>query len=215
MIIALIKFIIIIAILALVVAFGLYFTEPTSEFHVKVKLYVGIQLDKINRWLEKQENSSDDADDANDSAQGSMPATDLPEYDNAECDEKFGADFDYLTLANSVSYGGDSPEVAYTNGFQTACSSAASSRKRWDEAQTTEDVDETDSTDDIMVGSTMTSTVSKSAQVFVDLIQGTCTDAEINRIATTYPETNNIDEYIKGVKDACESMTNRTLVDTA
>ena len=192
MIIALIKFIVILLILAAVVATGMYFTEPTSEFHAKVKIYIGLQLYQINKWLDEKEKEKDD--DAGES-QGDMPATQLPEYDNAECNDKFGADFEYLSLANSVSYGGDSPEVAYTNGFQAACKAAAQYRKQWNDAQTDE----------------ISSTVSENAQVYVDLIQGVCTNAEIERIATTYPEINNIDEYIRGVKDACKGMSGVTL----
>jgi len=194
MIIALIKFIVILLILAAVVATGMYFTEPTSEFHAKVKIYVGLQLYKINKWLDEKEKEKDD--DAGES-QGDMPATQLPEYDNAECNDKFGADFEYLSLANSVSYGGDSPEVAYTNGFQAACKAAAQYRKQWNDAQAVE--------------GEIASTVSENSQVYVDLIQGICTDAEVARVATTYPEINNIDEYIRGVKDACKSMTDITL----
>ena len=195
MIIALIKFIVILLILAAVVATGMYFTEPTSEFHAKVKIYIGLQLYQINKWLDEKEKEKDD-DDAGES-QGDMPATQLPEYDNAECNDKFGADFEYLSLANSVSYGGDSHEVAYTNGFQAACKAAAQHRKQWNDAQAVE--------------GEITSTVSEKSQVYVDLIQGICTDAEVERVATTYPEINNIDEYIRGVKDACKSMTDLTL----
>lgn len=195
MIIALIKFIVILLILAAVVATGMYFTEPTSEFHAKVKIYIDLQLYQINKWLDEKEKEKDDGDAGE--SQGDMPATQLPEYDNAECNDKFGADFEYLSVANSVSYGGDSPEVAYTNGFQAACKAAAQYRKQWNDAQVVE-------------GET-TSTVPENSQVYVDLIQGVCTDAEVERVATTYPETNNIDEYIRGVKDACKSMTDITL----
>lgn len=195
MIIALIKFIVILLILAAVVATGMYFTEPTSEFHAKVKIYIGLKLYELNKFLDEKEKEKDD-DDAGDS-QGDMPATQLPEYNNAECNDKFGADFEYLSLANSVSYGGDSPEVAYTNGFQAACKAAAQYRKQWNDAQAVE--------------GEIASTVSENSQVYVDLIQGICTDAEVARVATTYPEINNIDEYIRGVKDACKSMTDITL----
>ena len=194
MIIALIKFIVILLMLAAVVATGMYFTEPTSEFHAKVKIYIGLKLYELNKFLDEKEKEKDD--DAGES-QGDMPATQLPEYDNAECNDKFGADFEYLSLANSVSYGGDSPEVAYTNGFQAACKAAAQYRKQWNDAQAVE--------------GEITSTVSEKSKVYVDLIQGICTDAEVARVATTYPEINNIDEYIRGVKDACKSMTDITL----
>jgi hypothetical protein len=187
MIIALIKFIVILLILVAVVATGMYFTEPTSEFHAKVKIYIDLQLYQIKTWLDEKD------DDAGES-QGNTEGTELPEYDNAECNDKFGADFEYLSVANSVSYGGDSPETAYTNGFQAACKAAAQYRKQWNDAQTDE-----------------SSTVSENSQVYVDLIQGICTNAEIERIATTYPETNNIDEYIRGVKDACKGMSGITL----
>ncbi len=191
MIIALIKFVVILLILAAVVATGMYFTEPTSEFHAKVKIYIDLQLYQINKWLDEKDNDDGDAGES----QGNMSATQLPEYDNAKCNDKFGADFEYLSVANSVSYGGDSPEVAYTNGFQAACKAAAQYRKQWNDAQTDE----------------ITSTVSENSQVYVDLIQGICTDAEVQRVATTYPEINNIDEYIRGVKDACKSMVDITL----
>lgn len=195
MIIALIKFIVILLILAAVVVAGMYFTEPTSKFHAKVKLFVGLKLYEIDNWLDEMEKEDDDAGES----QGDMPDTQLPEYDNTECNDKFGADFEYLSVSNSVSYGGDSPEVAYTNGFQAACKAAAQYRKQWNDAQVVEGEGE------------ITSTVSENSQVYVDLIQGICTDAEVERISTTYPEINNIDEYIRGVKDACKSMTDITL----
>ena len=118
--------------------------------------------------------------------------TELPTAVNVECDEKFGADFDYLDMANSGSYGGESPEVAYTNGFQSACKAAAQYRKSWTSAQ-----------------AISPSTLSAEEKVYVDLVQGKCTTAEFTRVLTDYAETENIEEYIKGAKDGCKSMTGK------
>jgi hypothetical protein len=173
-----IKLIILILLTLVAAAFIMYLTEPTNEFHAKVKLYMAVKIYEFQKMIDPDYEPK--------------IITELPKAVNVECDEKFGADFDYLDMANSGSYGGESPEVAYTNGFQSACKAAAQYRKSWTSAQ-----------------AISPSTLSAEEKVYVDLVQGKCTTAEFTRVLTDYAETENIEEYIKGAKDGCKSMTGK------
>ena len=173
-----IKLIILILLTLVAAAFIMYLTEPTNEFHAKVKWYMTVKIYEFMKMIDPDYEPK--------------IITELPKAVNVECDEKFGADFDYLDMANSGSYGGESPEVAYTNGFQSACKAAAQYRKSWTDAQ-----------------ASSPSTLSAEEKVYVDLVQGKCTTAEFTRVLTDYAETENIEEYIKGAKDGCKSMTGK------
>lgn len=122
----------------------------------------------------------------------------LPVVNGSICPDKFGTDFDYLSATNNVSYGGESPEVAYTNGFQSACKAAAQSGKQWKDTQSKS------------AETGISSTVSMKQQMYVDLIQGACTDAESKRISSNYSETKHIEDYVRGQKDACIAITGET-----
>ena len=187
-----IKLIILILLTLVAAAFIMYLTEPTSTFHAKVKLYMAVKIYEFRKMIDPDyepkiiTEPSPSAQDA--------PGTELPKAVNVECDEKFGADFDYLALDQTVfpSQSGESPEVAYTNGFQSACKAAAQYRKSWTSAQ-----------------AISPSTLSAEEKVYVELIQGKCTTAEFTRVLTDYAETENIEEFIKGAKDGCKSMTGK------
>lgn len=184
-----IKLIILILLTLVAAAFIMYLTEPTSEFHAKVKLYMTVKIYEFRKMIDPDyepkiiTESSPSAQDAS--------GTELPKAVNVECDEKFGADFDYLTL-DQTGPCCESPEVAYTNGFQSACKAAAQYRKSWTDAQ-----------------AISPSTLSAEEKVYVELIQGKCTTAEFTRHLTDYAETENIEEFIKGAKDGCKSMTGK------
>ena len=186
-----IKLIILILLTLVAAAFIMYLTEPTSTFHAKVKLYMTVKIYEFRKMIDPDYEPkiiTEPSPSAQD-APGNTDSTELPKAVNVECDEKFGADFDYLDMANSGSYGGESPEVAYTNGFQSACKAAAQYRKSWTDAQ-----------------AVSPSTLSVEEKVYVDLLQGKCSDAEFTRVMTDYVETENIEEFIKGAVDGCKSM---------
>lgn len=189
-----IKLIILILLTLVAAAFIMYLTEPTSTFHAKVKLYMAVKIYEFRKMIDPDyepkiiTEPSPSAQDA--------PGTELPKAVNVECDEKFGADFDYLALDQTVfpSQSGESPEVAYTNGFQSACKAAAQYRKSWTDAQASS------------ATTGISSTLSVEEKVYVDLVQGKCSDAEFTRVMTDYVETENIEEFIKGAVDGCKSM---------
>tara|TARA_B110000902_G_scaffold9128_1_gene11145 strand:- start:73 stop:642 length:570 start_codon:yes stop_codon:yes gene_type:complete len=185
-----IKLIILILLTLVAAAFIMYLTEPTNEFHAKVKWYMTVKIYEFQKMIDPDYEPKIIMEPSAPAQNAS--GTELPTAVNVECDEKFGADFDYLDMANSGSYGGESPEVAYTNGFQSACKAAAQYRKSWTSAQ-----------------AISPSTLSAEEKVYVDLVQGKCTTAEFTRVLTDYAETENIEEYIKGAKDGCKSMTGK------
>jgi len=107
-----------------------------------------------------------------------------------KCDEMFGEDFNYFEkLGGDI--GGDSPEISYTNGFQAVCKAGAQS------AKTQLSVDK-----NIEVGKV-------KEQMYVDLIQGACSST-VDRELTRYPDVDNIDDYVRGKKDACKAVTGET-----
>ena len=189
-----IKLIILILLTLVAAAFIMYLTEPTSTFHAKVKLYMAVKIYEFRKMIDPDyepkiiTEPSPSAQDAS--------GTELPKAVNVECDEKFGADFDYLAL-DQTGPCCESPEVAYTNGFQSACKAAAQYRKSWTDAQASS------------ATTGISSSLSAEEKVYVELIQGKCTTAEFTRVLTDYAETEHIEEYINGAKDGCKSMTGK------
>lgn len=192
-----IKLIILILLTLVAAAFIMYLTEPTSTFHAKVKLYMTVKIYEFRKMIDPDYEPKIITESSPSPSAQDASGTELPKAVNVECDEKFGADFDYLDMANSGSYGGESPEVAYTNGFQSACKAAAQYGKSWTDAQASS------------ATTGISSTLSVEERVYVELIQGKCTNAEFTRVLTDYAETEHIEEYINGAKDGCKSMTGK------